>query len=188
MPQLIPFIPLIASGVGLAGTLYQGHKSEQQNNANLARADQATAAQQQLIGQLMSGINPQAYRDQAAAAGQNALGQLAANFAGRGMLSSGALHTTGAQTLAQLYTDANAKYQQDRINAIGMALGGQQAVQQQWGAHVNPNPYAGLGSALSGIGTAAGQYLYNQQQKPAQGTGTPLPGFGVQYPGLPRYP
>lgn len=170
MPALIPLAPIIAAGIGAGASWLSGHKAEQMNNANLARADQATAAQQQLIGQLMAGITPDAYRAQAQQAGAQALDQLSGQFAGRGMLSSGALHTAGTTTLAKLYTDAAARYQQDRMQAIGMALGGQQAIQQQWGQHINPDPYSGLGQSLAGLGTAAGQYLYNQQK-----TGTPQP-------------
>lgn len=181
--MLVPFIPLLAAGVGAGVSLWQGNRAEQQNRAAQQQANQATQAQQALIQQLMSGISPQAYQQQAAQAGQQALSQLAANFAGRGMLSSGALHTAGAQTLSQLYTDAQARYQQDRMNAIGMALGGQQAIQQQYAGGINPNPYAGLGSALGAVGMAGGQYLYNRQATPTPTYGTPLPGFGVKYPG-----
>ena len=85
----------------------------------------------------MAGISPDAYRAQAAQAGETALGQLSANFAQRGMLNSGALTTAGAQTLSRLYTDADARDQQDRMNAIGMALGGQQAIQRQYAGMVS---------------------------------------------------
>lgn len=178
---MIEWLPLIASAIGGLTSLLQGNQAEQQNREYMQRADAATAAQQQLIGQLMAGMSPQAYRDQAAMDGQAALGQLSANFAGRGMLSSGALHTAGASTLSQLYANATARHQQDRMNAIGMALGGQQAIRSQYADNVNPNPYAGLGQALSGIGTAAGQYLYRNPLTPAATTGNPLPGFGARY-------
>lgn len=178
MPAVLPFIPLIASGIGAGTALYSGYRAEQRNQQALAQANQATQAQQALISQLMSGISPQAYQAQAQQAGQDALGQLASNFAGRGMLSSGALHTAGAQTLSRLYTDANAAYQRDRMQAYGMALGGQQAVQQQYGQQINPSPYQGLGAALGAVGTAAGQYLY---RPPIPTYGDPLPGFGVKY-------
>lgn len=183
MPALIPFVPLLAAGVGAGVSLWQGNRAEQQNRAANDQANRATAAQQALIQQLMSGISPEAYRAQAAQAGQSALSQLAANFAGRGMLSSGALHTAGAQTLSQLYTDADARYNQDRMNAFGMALGGQQAIQRQYAGQVNPSPYDGLGAALGAVGMAGGQYFYNRQATPAPGYGTPLPGFGVRYGG-----
>lgn len=180
MPALIPFVPMIAAGIGAGATLYSGYRSEQRNNAALAQANQSAAAQQALIQQLMSGISPDAYRAQAAQAGQSSLSDLASNFAQRGMLSSGALHSAGMQSLARLYTDANAAYQRDRMNAIGMALGGQQAIGQQYGQQINPQPYAGLGSALGAAGTAAGQYLYTHPAPPV--SGNPLPGFGVRYP------
>ncbi len=104
------------------------------------------------------------------------------------MLSSGALHTAGAQTLSRLYTDADARYQQDRMNAIGMALGGQQAIQRQYGQQINPDPYAGLGAALGAFGMAGGQFAQQRYGTtyPATPTyGTPLPGFGVSYGGRP---
>lgn len=181
MPALLPFVPLIAAGIGGATALYSGNQANRRNEQALGQANQATAAQQQLISQLMSGISPEAYRAQAYQDGQSALGQLSSNFAQRGMLSSGALHTAGNQTLSKLYADAGARYQQDRQNAIGMALGGQQAVQRQYGAQINPDPWSGLGAALGGIGTAAGSYLYNRQQAAPASTGAGLPGFGVSY-------
>lgn len=191
MPQAIPFLPLIASGVGAATAIGQGIHSSNMNNQAMAASNQATAQQQQLIQNLMAGISPQAYHDQAAQAGQDALSQLSSNFAQRGMLSSGALHTAGAQTLSKLYTDANARYQQDRQNAIGMALGGYGQIRGAYDSQVNPSPYAGLGAALGGMGTAAGSYLFNQQQAYAptpyttpvfsNPTPAPLPGFGSRY-------
>jgi hypothetical protein len=182
---LAPFVPLIAAGIGGATSLIGGMRADRQNQQANQQANAATAQQQALIQQLMSGITPDAYRAQAAQAGQGALSQLAANFAGRGMLSSGALHTAGANTLAQLYTDANSKYQQDRMGAYQMALGGQQAIQGQYARQVNPDPYAGLGQSLGAIGLAGGDFLarrYGQSTGSAITQTTPLPGFGVTYP------
>ena len=82
------------------------------------------------------------------------------------MLDSGAMHTQGANTLARLYADAGARYQQDRLSAYGMALGGQQAIQRQYAGQINPNPYEGLGASLGGLGSAAGQYLYGRYGSP----------------------
>ena len=180
LPGAIPFIPLIAAGIGGAASLYGGYRQDKANQAVNAQAAQSTAAQQQLIGQLMAGISPDAYRAQAAQAGETALGQLSANFAQRGMLNSGALTTAGAQTLSRLYTDADARYQQDRMNAIGMALGGQQAIQRQYAGMVNPNPYEGLGAALGAAGTSAGQLLMARY---GQGTATPATGGLGMVPG-----
>lgn len=191
MPQLIPLIPLIASGIGGVTSLIGGIQASQQNAAANQQANAATQRQQQLIAQLMGGINPEAYRAQAAQAGQAALGQLSSNFAQRGMLSSGALHTAGANTLAQLYTDANAKYQQDRMGAYQVALGGQQNIQGQYAKQVNPDPYAGLGQSLGAIGLAGGDYFGRQAGTPQTPYGgytpyytapvaNPLPGFGVR--------
>ena len=177
---LIPFIPLIASGMGAATAIGSGIAADRRNQQAQGQANAATAQQQALIQQLMSGISPDAYRNQAAEAGQAALGQLSSNFAQRGMLSSGALHTAGAQTLSKLYSDADARYQQDRQNAIGMALTGQGQIRGAYDSQINPSPYAGLGSALGGLGTAAGQYLF-QNPVTVPGSGTPLPGFGVKY-------
>lgn len=175
MPALIPFIPLLAAGVGAGTSLYSGAQASRRNEQALGQANQATAQQQQLISQLMSGISPEAYRVQAYQDGQSALGQLSSNFAQRGMLSSGALHTTGNQTLSKLYADAGARYQQDRQNAIGMALGGQQQIQAQYGRQINPDPYSGLGASLGAIGTAGGAYLYNNQRNAAP----PSTGMGL---------
>ena len=182
MPAAVPFLPMIAAGLGTATAIGQGIQTSNQNNRALAASNAATQQQQALIGQLMAGISPDAYRNQAAEAGQAALGQLSSNFAQRGMLSSGALHTAGAQTLSKLYSDADARYQQDRQNAIGMALNGQASIRGAYDSQVNPSPYGGLGAALGGLGTAAGQYLY-QNPATAPGTGQPLPGFGVRYRG-----
>lgn len=180
LAPILPFVPLLAAGLGAGTALYSGAQANRRNEQALGQANQATAQQQQLIAQLMGGISPESYRAQAYQDGQSALGQLSSNFAQRGMLSSGALHTAGAQTLSGLYANASAKYQQDRQNAIGMALGGQQAVQRQYGAQINPEPWSGLGAALGGIGTAAGAYLHNNKPA-APSTGAGLPGFGVSY-------
>lgn len=185
MPALIPFIPLIAAGVGGATSLIGGMRADQQNQRANQQANAATAQQQALIQQMMAGITPDAYRAQAQQAGQGALSQLAASFAGRGMLNSGAHTTAGANTLAQLYTDANAKYQQDRMGAYQIAMGGQQAIQGQYARQVNPDPFAGVGASLGAIGLAGGDYLARRYGQPAGGTvtqTTPLPGFGVSYP------
>lgn len=179
MPALIPYIPLIAAGVGAAASVSNGMRNERMNREYLGRADQAAAAQQELIANLMSGITPDVYRAQAQQAGNAAIDQLSSAYAQRGMLSSGAMHTAGAKTLSELYTNANAVYRQERMNAIGMALGGQQQLNNQWGQRINPDPYSGLSTALSGLGQAGAQYL--QQNRTATSTGTPMPGFGVTY-------
>lgn len=182
MAPLIPFVPMIAAALGGATALYSGSQANRRNEQALGQANQATAQQQQLIWQLMSGLNPEAYRAQAYQDGQAALGQLSSNFAQRGMLSSGALHTAGNNALSKLYADAGARYQQDRMNAIGMALTGQQAIQRQYTGQINPEPYSGLGAALGALGTAAGSYLQNQGSAAPAGTGAGVPGFGVNYP------
>ncbi|UQN10828.1 hypothetical protein [Deinococcus sp. QL22] len=172
---------LISSIFGAGASLFGGYKADQANQ----QANAATQRQQVLIQQLMSGITPDAYRAQAAQAGEGALSQLAANFAGRGMLSSGALHTAGANLAGQLQTDANAKHQQDRMAAYQMAMGGQQAIQGQYARQVNPDPFAGVGQSLGAIGLAGGDYLARRYGQPAGSTitqTTPLPGFGVSYP------
>lgn len=179
MPQ---FIPLIAAAIGTGTALYSGSQANRRNEQALGQANAATQQQQQLIWQLMSGLNPEAYRAQAYQDGQSALGQLSSNFAQRGMLSSGALHTTGNATLSKLYADASARYQGDRQNAIGIALGGQQQIQRQYGQQINPDPYAGLGASLGAFGTAAGSYLQNQGSAAPASTGAGLPWFGVNYP------
>lgn len=161
MPAVVPFIPLIASGIGAAASVANGMRTERTNRQYLQRADQAAAAQQQLIGQLMSGITPDVYRAQAQQAGQAALSQLSSDFAQRGMLSSGAMQQAGARTLSEAYTNANAAYRAERMNAIGMALGGQQNLNNQWGQRINPDPYAGLGASLGAMGVAGAQYLQN---------------------------
>lgn len=184
MPALIPFVPLIAAGVGAGATLWNGARQDRANQATLNQANQATAAQQALIGQLMSGINPEAYRAQAAQSTQDALGQLTSNFAQRGMLNSGALTTAGMQAAARAQTDAMTRLQQDRMSAYGMALGGQQSIGQQYMQRINPDPYAGVGASLGAVGTAAGQYLMGRygQGSATPTTGVGLPGFGVTYP------
>lgn len=162
-----------------------GMRADRQNQQANQQANAATAQQQALIQQLMSGINPQAYRDQAAQATNTGLSQLAANFAGRGMLNSGALTTAGANLAGQLQTDAAAKFQQDRMGAYQMALGGQAGIQGQYARQVNPDPYSGLGQSLGAIGLAGGDFLARRYGQPAGGTvtqTTPLPGFGVSYP------
>lgn len=182
MPALIPFAPLIASGLGAATSLYGGYRANQANQANLNAANNATAAQQALIQQLMSGINPQAYQQQAQMQTQDALGQLSSNFAQRGMLNSGALTTAGMQAAARAQADAARQYQADRMSAYSMALGGQQAVGQQYRQNINPDPFGGVGASLGAVGTAAGQYLmgrYGQAAPASPGAG--VPGFGVSY-------
>lgn len=185
MPAILPFLPAIVGLAGAGVSLWQGNQADQRNQQANAQANAATAQQQALIQQLMSGLNPQAYQQQAAQAGNQALSQLAANFGQRGALSSGAFQQAGATTLGQLYSDAQARYQQDQQNAIGMALGGQQAIQRQYAGQVNPDPYAGLGTALGALGTAAGGYLQQKYGQPTTAyggsTGAGLPGFGVRY-------
>lgn len=179
---LAPFLPLITAGVGAGASLFGGMAADRRNQQALGQANAATQQQQALIQQLMSGINPQAYRDQAALAGQDALSQLASNFAQRGMLSSGALHTAGANALTKLQADAQARYQQDRMGAYQMALGGMQSVGQQYRQGINPDPYNGLGTSLGAFGTAGANYL-GQRYGTGGAYGTPMPGFGVKYPG-----
>lgn len=182
MPAILPFLPAIAGLAGAGVSLFNGIQTDRRNQEFNNQANAATAQQQALIQQLMSGLNPQAYQQQAAQAGQQALSQLAANYGQRGALSSGAFQQAGATTLGQLYTNAQAQYQQDRQNAIGMALGGQQAIQRQYAGQVNPNPYEGLGASLGAVGTAAGQYLFqNPTGTPTGLTGMGLPGFRPAY-------
>lgn len=181
-PQVIPFIPLIAAGIGGATSLYSGYKADQRNQQALGQANAATAAQQALIQNLMAGINPQAYQQQAQVQTQDALAQLSSNFAQRGMLNSGALTTAGMQAASRAQADAAARYQQDRLSAYSMALGGQQAVGQQYRQNINPDPYAGLGQSLGAIGTAGANFLANRYGAATPGaTGAGLPGFGVSY-------
>lgn len=177
MPWLAAAAPLIASGVGAATSLFSGIAANNRNNQQIGMANQNMQQQQALIGQLMAGINPQAYQQQAALAGKDAMSQLASDFAQRGMLSSGALGTAGANALTKLQADAAARYQQDRTNAYGMALNARGNMTSQYGQFVNPDPYGGLGQSLGAIGTAAGSYLAGQQP---QTTGVALPGFGVR--------
>lgn len=181
-PQILPFLPLITAGVGAATSLYSGYKANQRNQANLNAANGATAAQQALIQNLMSGINPAAYQQQAQMQTQDALGQLSSNFAQRGMLNSGALTTAGMQAAARAQTEAAVRYQQDRMSAYSMALGGQQAVGSQYRQNINPDPYGGFGASLGAVGTAAGQYLMGRYGQATPGTtGVGVPGFGVSY-------
>lgn len=189
---LAPFVPLIAAGIGGATSLYGGYKANQANQQANQQANAATAQQQALIQQMMAGMTPDAYRAQAAQQGESALSQLAANFAGRGMLSSGALHTAGATTLAGLYANADAKLQQDKMGAYQMAMGGQQAIQGQYARQVNPDPWVGVGQSLGAIGLAGGNLLGQQYGTPQPATpyagytpyytapANPLPGFGVR--------
>lgn len=177
MPAVIPFIPLIAAGIGAGTAVYSGVQADKRNQTQIGLANQNMQQQQGLIQQLMSGITPQAYQQQAALAGKDAMSQLASDFAQRGMLSSGALGTAGANALTKLQADAAARYQQDRTNAYGMALNARGNMTSQYGQFVNPDPYGGLGQSLGAIGTAAGSYLAGQQP---QATGVALPGFGVR--------
>lgn len=187
MPAAIPFLPLIGGVIGAGASLINGRRTEATNRQYLQRADQAAAAQQQLIAQLMSGITPETYRAQAQQAGTAAIDQLSANFAQRGMLSSGAMHTAGARTLSELYTNANAAYRAERANAIGAALTGQANLNNQWGQRINPDPYAGLGQSLGAIGVAGAQYLHANPLQQTQ-PWSAAPGFGVTYQPGPATP
>ena len=183
MPAVLPFIPLIAAGIGGGVSLYQGYKADQRNQQQIGQAQQSQGQQQALITQMMQGVNPAAYQAQARGASQGALGQIASDFAQRGLNSSGAMYTAGANATNQAYTGAAAQYQHDRMSAYGAAMGGQQAVTQGYGQFVNPDPYGGLGQSLGAIGQAGAAYYGNQQ--PA--APTPLPGFGVRAPVLPGW-
>lgn len=187
MPAIIPFIPLIASGVGAAATIYSGRQAERRNDQYLHQADRAVANQQQLIGELMAGITPDVYQAQAKQAGAAALDQMAASFAQRGMLSSGAHGNQAARTLSELYTNANAAYRQERQSALAQALGASQNLNNQFGQRINPNPYAGLGQVMAGLGGAA---AYAQQHYTPTATAAQKGGlsFGVPGPSAMAYP
>lgn len=177
---MIPFIPLIAAGIGAGTAVYSGVQANNRNNQQIGLAQDSQQKQQALIQQMMARINPAAYQEQARQASSTALGQLAGNFAQRGLLSSGALYTAGAQATNKAYADADAALQRDQLQAYGIANGAQQNVTQNYGQFVNANPWAGLGSSLGAIGTAGASYLAGQQ--PATG-GVSMPGFGVKIPG-----
>lgn len=154
---------------------------------NDRRQQQGIAAQQNIIQQLMAGITPGAYQEQARQATALGQGQIASDFAGRGLLSSGAMYQTSANAASKNYADAQAAYQRDRMAAYQTALGGQQNIS---GQVAQANPYAGLGAALGGLGTAAGSYFANQMA--GQGSGVSLPGFGTgaaasKYYAIPGY-
>ena len=176
---MIPFIPLLAAGVGVGGSLISGAQASARNNQQIGLAQQSQAQQQQLIQQLMSGINPAAYQEQARQATMLGQQQIGSDFAQRGMLDSGAMYTASANAAGKNYADAQARYQQDRVSAIGAAMGGQNAVTRGYGDFVNPNPYGGLQASLGGLGSAAGQYFYNNPQPAAPSGG--MPGFGAHY-------
>ena len=166
MPAVIPFIPLIAAGVGVGGSLIGGKMASDRNNQVMGKIDQQNAQQNTLIQQLMSGIDKNAYMAQAGQAGEQAMSQLGADDASKGILSSGAHSRVAAQTLGDIYTNATAKYQSDRQNAMGMALGARGNLASSYGQQFNPNPYSGLGPAVAGVGTAGASYLdYLTKQK-----------------------
>ena len=156
----------------MAGSLIGGAQANNQNNRVLAKVDGQSDQQNALIQQLMSGIDRNAYMQQAQGAGDQALGQLSADDASRGLLNSGAHSRVAASTLSDIYQNANAKYQGDRQNAIGMALGARQSLGQAYGQQYNPNPYSGLAPSLSGVGAAGASYLdYLTKNKPPATTG-----------------
>lgn len=157
--------PLIAALIGAGTSLYQGIQGEQRNREMDARSAQATAAQQALIGKMLGEISPEAYLAQADRAGQGAVSQLMSRFAGNGMLSSGAMHTAGLNALMDARTNALAKYQSDRLGAYGTALGGQQAIHNQYVQGINPNPYSGFSASLGGLGTLLGS-MYGSRKTP----------------------
>lgn len=159
MAPILPFLPLIASGVGVAGSLIGGARASGQNNQVMGKIDAQNSQQNSLIQQLMSGIDKNAYMAQAGQAGEQAMAQLGADDASKGILSSGAHSRVAAQTLGDIYTNATAKYQADRQNAIGMALGARGNLASSYGQQFNPNPYSGLGPAVSGVGAAGASYL-----------------------------
>lgn len=179
MPAAIPFLPLIASAVGVGGSLIGGAMNDR-------RQQQGIAAQQNIIQQLMAGITPGAYQEQARQATAAGQGQISADFASRGLLSSGAMYQASANAASKNYADAQAAYQRDRLAAYQTALGGQQGINTQVS---QANPYDGVGAALGGLGTAAGSYFANQMA--GQNTGS-LPGFGTggatsRYYAIPGY-
>ena len=179
MPAVLPFVPMIASVIGLGGSIISGNQASAQNAQQIGLAQQSQQQQQQLIQQLMSGINPAAYQEQARQATMLGQGQIGADFAQRGMLDSGAMYTASANAAGKNYADAQARYQSDRVSAIGAAMGGQNALTRGYGDFVNPNPYAGMQASLGGLGTAAGQYAYQHPQ--AGGSGAGDPAFSVYY-------
>lgn len=182
MPAVLPFLPLISAGIGGVTSLISGNRADQQNQQQIGLAQQSQQRQQALIQQMMAGINPAAYQEQARQASGQAFGQLSSDFASRGLLSSGALYTAGANASNKAYADAGAAYQRDRLQAYGIANGAQQNVTQNYGQFVNPNPYAGLGSSLGALGTAGAAYLSGQQPQQPVSSGVSMPGFGVRYP------
>lgn len=159
MAPLLPFAGLIASGVGAATAIGSGIAANNRNNAVLGQVNGQNAQQQALIKQLMDGIDKNAYMQQAQGAGQQALGQLSADDASRGLLNSGAHARVGAQTISDIYQQANAKYQTDRQNALGIAMGAHQSLADAYSKQFNPDPYSGVGDAFKGIGTASASYL-----------------------------
>jgi hypothetical protein len=176
---------MIASVVGAGASLIGGAQADNRNNQLLGQQQQGITAQQNLIRQLMAGMDPSSYQQQASLATSQGLGGLAQNFAGRGMLDSGAFTTAATNAAASNASNASAAYQRDRLTAYQTAMSGQQGVSQQYANQMNPNPYGGLGAALGGLGTAAGSYFANSMAGvPAQGgaLGTPsMAGFGVSY-------
>ena len=167
MAPLIPFIPLIAAGVGVGGSLIGGKMASDSNANVMNKIDGQNAQQNTLIQQLMSGIDKNAYMAQAGQAGEQAMNQLGADDASKGILSSGAHSRIAAQTLGDIYANATAKYQSDRQNAIGMAIGGRSSMSSQYAQQFNPNPYSGLQPAVAGVSSAGATYLdYLEKQKP----------------------
>lgn len=159
LPQIIPFIPLIASGIGAATAIGSGINATNRNNQVLGQINGEQNQQQQLLQQMLAGINRGDYMNQAKLDGQEMLGQLAADDGARGMLDSGAHSRLAQSNLAKIYADATSRYDQARQGVYQTAFGAHQQLTDTYGRMFNPDPYSGLGPAVQGISSAGASYL-----------------------------
>lgn len=184
---MLQFLPLIAQGVGLISGLFGGMQASRENERQAALQAEQMKMMQDILNQIQSNSGVGAYQAVARQGFDEALG----GYAARGLGSSG----VAGRGLGQAMANAAMQAQNARVSALSQVFQGRQSMANMYGQNINPDPYAGVGAALGGLGNAAGTLLGQQAATPTSvpapsNLNQPLPTSGYSsgnIPGLSDY-
>lgn len=186
MPAVVPFVPLIASGIGLVGGLVTGNQQKKQNEKYIQSQDQQISQITQFADTLVSKVSREEYNSQANQDVSAALKDVFGTMASRGMGRSTAGLTAAAGASAQIRSGYGQQYLKDRMAALQTAGGMYAGASQTPRMGYDSDPYAGFRSGLGGIASGAAYYQANGGLiKPGAApavTGSPSAFGGVSYP------
>lgn len=175
-PAVIPFIPVIAAGIGVAGGLITGNQAKKNNEKLIDSQNQNLSRVSEFAEQIATRVSRSEYDSQANADVNAALKDVFGAMASRGMGRSTAGLTAASGASAQIRSGYGQQYLKDRLSSLQTAGGMISGVASTPRMGYDSDPYAGFRSGLSGIGSAAAYYQANRPAAAAPAPGNLMPG------------